>query len=194
MSERGFTLVEVVVALALAAGLMILVSAALGLGFTGLERLDAAADRIARRGHADAVLRRQIAAAYPAADARSSDSSFSGRPDALVFTALDGASGPGLYRVWVTVERGGTLVLARHALGTVPPAPIERAVLADGVADFRLAYFGAATPGETPAWHESWENRRTLPALVSVRFDLAAEGGRQWPAAVIRVWAAEAGP
>jgi prepilin-type N-terminal cleavage/methylation domain-containing protein len=189
--EAGFTLIEVLVALAATAMLMLVLFAAIGLGFTGMRRIDASAERLERRGHIDYVLRRQFAATYPVADERPGERPFSGRPDLVTFLALDGATGPGIYRVWLTVEQNRSLVMTRQSLAGGGGPAIERAVLARGVDEFRLSYFGRVAVAEEARWHASWEDRRLLPELVRVHLVLEDDRGGAWPDAVVRLWAAE---
>jgi hypothetical protein len=183
----------VLVALAATAALMLVLFAAIGLGFTGMRRVEASADRLERRGHIDFVLRRQFAATYPVADERPGERPFSGRPDLVTFLALDGATGPGIYRVFLTVEADRSLVMTRQSLAGGGGPAIERAVLARGVEAFRLSYFGRLSQNEEARWHPQWEERRLLPELVRVHLVLEDDRGGAWPDAVVRLWAAERG-
>jgi general secretion pathway protein J len=192
--ERGFTLVEVIVAVALTAALVALLFAGIGIGFKGMARVDAGAERLERRRQIEFMLRRQLGAAYPASDTRPTESTFGGTPEAVTFLALDGATGPGFYRVWIALETDGRdrrLVMTRHAIAGGSVVGFDRAVLARDVAEFRLSYFGTANPNEPPRWVERWEQRRWLPDLVRVRLTLTGEGGHAWPDAMIRLWTAE---
>jgi prepilin-type N-terminal cleavage/methylation domain-containing protein len=193
VNDRGFTLVEVIVALAATAALTATLFAAIGLGFTGMHRVEAGAERLERRGHIDFVLRRQLAAAYPASDERPAERTFTGKPDIVTFLALDGATGPGFYRVWLTTEADGSLVMTRQSLAGGSLQAVERSVLARGVKQFRLDYFGRAAPSDEPAWQARWEGRRLLPDLVRVHLALADDGARRWPDTVVRLWAADRG-
>ncbi len=60
-AERGFTLVEVIVAVALTSAILAVLFAGIGIGFKGMARIDADADRLERR-QIDFLLRRQLAA------------------------------------------------------------------------------------------------------------------------------------
>ena len=192
---RGFTLIEVLVALALTSGLLLALFSGVSLGVAGMTRLDDQVARIEARRNLDFALRREIAAAYPAGDGPMTAATFVGRPTAVSFLSLAGGAAPGYARIWLMLEEAPdahgvrNLVLMRR-----PQAPgqwfgIERVVLARGVARFRLAYFGATTPADPPAWHGHWEGYRAPPELIRISLALDNDGGYAWPDEVVRVWA-----
>lgn len=191
--ERGFTLIELMVALALTAAILVLLFTAIGLGFKGMGRLDDQVARIEARRSLSFTLRRQISAAYPAIVGPAVVATFVGQPTAMSFLSLEGAAGPGYSRVWLMLEdtpAGRNLVLMRR-----PQAPgvwfgFERTVLARGVARFSLAYFGAAAPTAPRDWHDSWEGFRTPPELIRIALALTSDGPYTWPDEVVRIWTA----
>ena len=191
--EAGFTLIELMVALALTAAILVLLFSGIGLGFKGMGRLDDQVARIEARRSLAFTLRRQISAAYPATQGPAVGATFVGQPSAMSFLSLEGATGPGYSRVWLMVEdtpTGRNLVLMRR-----PQAPgvwfgFERSVLARGVTSFSLAYFGAATPSTPPTWRENWEGFRTPPELIRIALALASDGTYAWPDEIVRIWTA----
>ncbi len=197
--ERGFTLIELLVALALSAALLAVLFSGISLGVKGMARLDDQVARIEARRQLAFALRRELAAAYPASEGPAAAATFVGQPAALSFLSLAGGAGPGYARVWLMIEDaragaagGRNLVLMRRAQAPGQWFGLERVVLARGVADFKLAYFGATVPSEAPAWHDRWEGHRAAPELVRVSLALTSDGAYRWPDAVVRLWAAAA--
>jgi general secretion pathway protein J len=190
--SRGFTLVEVLVALALASLVLVVLFTGVRLGFTGLQRIEARAESLETRRNVTFVLRRQLAAAYPGVLGEVTTPSFVGAPSVASFLALESNAGPGFYRIWIALEddrAGRRLVLLRQSGGG-----IERAVLARNVREFRLAYFGAPTATDERAWRDRWERSRRAPEAVSVGLALDSDGDRAWPEDVVRIWSGSDGP
>lgn len=183
-AQRGFTLVEVLVALAVLALVV-------AFGFTGLRHaadawavLDRQGRHAADLGAVQDVLRSLIAGAYPEAEPDGRGSyvvAFQGRGDALDFVARMPARTelPGFRRITLALddgEGGRRLVLGWAG----EPAQGEGAgstVLVEGVRALRVRYFG--DDGSGRRWHEAWSGRKALPALVAMEMDLA--DGRVWP-------------
>jgi prepilin-type N-terminal cleavage/methylation domain-containing protein len=195
--EAGFTLIELMVGLALTAAILVLLFSGIGLGFKGMSRLDDQVARIEARRSLAYTLRRQIAAAYPATVGPAAGATFVGHPAMMSFLSLEGAAGPGYSRVWLMLEdtpSGRNLVLMRR-----PQAPdvwfgFERTVLARGVTRFSVAYFGGATPSGPHDWHDDWEGFRAPPELIRIALALTSDGSYGWPDEVVHIWTAGVQP
>lgn len=171
-SEAGFTLLELLVAMA--------VLALLATALTGVTRFAMQAwDRTARHSIAietvarvDRTLRRQIDAIVSAGAL----GEVSGRPP-LFFGARDGfgwvartpslAGKPGLHgqRVRLTARQG--LILESWPLSEPDHVDVAPLVRTDRV---RFSYFGQATPQEPPRWHPRWAAGPIPPRLVRMEF------------------------
>jgi len=183
----GFTLVEMLAALALSALVSLILLHGIRMAATGFERHTRAAEQLDARQALDDILRRTLGAA--AAISRSAGGDFRGQPDAIEFLGLAEDSGPGLYRIDLAVDRArrDRPLILRRRLAT--PAGDPRAavsIVATQVRDFRLAYFGTLSGDVTPAWHDTWQQFDILPRLVRVILD--SDGDGPHPPLVVRLW------
>lgn len=174
--ERGFTLIEMLVTLALVA----MLTGAL----VGFVRIAAATwDRVAQRTAAtdglvrlDRTVRRQLSAIVQAGAL----GEVVGQPP-LFFGSYDGfgwvartpaqAMRPGLYGQRIRAVPGQGLILESwpierpEAIETAPLAPAE------GIS---FAYFGSVVPGEPSRWHRRWAAGPIPPRLVRIDFPAAS--------------------
>jgi general secretion pathway protein J len=185
---QGFTLIELVIALALTGIVALLALEGVRLNAMALGRLSDRTDRLeARRGLED-LLRRELGAAF-AASLRRDQPVFAGSPEAVRFLTLAEDGGAGIWRVTLAVEaRDGVrrLTLTRRRREALGAAGEQRAVLVPRLGALRIAYFGSDTPGATARWQDEWQGRRDLPTLV--RFDLDAGDGLVRPPLLVRLW------
>lgn len=173
----GFTLIEVAVALALAALVGLIVLQGLRFTASAYERVARHADRLDDRTSLEALLRRALATAAP--------ESFQGGPDRLSFVTVADDGGAGLYRVELgTVD--GEIVLTRRLAAPFGDPQVQRSVVS--ARGLRLAYFGAAGPADAPAWRERWEAIARPPQLVRIILDTPGDDPR--PPLVVRLWSA----
>jgi len=196
----GFTLVEVLVALAVLSLLLVALYAGLRGAARSWERAEAQAARSEALRVTEAFLRRYLERALPLLRRREGrwQVLFEGEPDGLRFATVMPAhlGGGGIYEVSLTVEdgeEGPALELARRLLHPdldeldveeLPRGLADRSVLVEGVEALELAYLGAERPGMSPRWSERWTAPRRLPDLVRVR--LVRAGGEPWPEILIR--------
>jgi general secretion pathway protein J len=186
----GFTLVELLIALALTGIVALLMLEGVRFSALGLGRLSDLADRLEARRSLEDLLRRELGA-VTVAPLLATVPALVGEPQSLQFLTLANDTGAGLYRVKLAIEtRGDTrqLVLTRRRIDAPATADAQRAVLVPRLRDLRIAYFGAATPGSDAQWQEEWTGRRDPPALVRFAFD--AGDGLARPPLIVRLWAA----
>lgn len=188
-SELGFTLVELLVSLALIAGAAVLLLD----GMAGTRRVWDRVEAGGRSGEATAaaqgILRRMIDQAYPWTSFTGSHPSvvFDGSPREMVFIgaapANDGPSRLRRYHLYAAAD-GSLRIDIGEADREASPA-VERRVLLDRVGGIELGYFGAAPPDNSPRWRDRWVGQPALPTLIrlKLRFDGTA---RPWPELVMR--------
>jgi general secretion pathway protein J len=199
--SQGFTLVELLVALALFALLSVLLFGGLRFGTRATERGTARLDAAAEIGTAMGVLRRELANAQPLEKDENGRKSiaFAGEAENVAFTAmLPGYLAPGGWHVMRAAfePRGGDgeLVLTWRLVrdqpdGAAGPAS-GRAVLLAHVKQVDFAYFGVQADGDQPSWHARWQDAAALPALVRLHVELA--DGRSVPDLIVALRAAGA--
>jgi general secretion pathway protein J len=192
---RGFTLLEVLVTIALLSLLALMLMSGLRFGGRAWER-SAAQDR-----HIDDVriaagfLRTSIGQAYPLldqGDATRPQISFSGEAKAVHYLAPmpQVLGSAGMARVDLHLERSTAgssrlIIDLQRELAFPDAAPWPSTLLLDQVQDIDIAYFGAAERGQDPAWQDHWEGAMALPELVRIRVTFPPGDGRVWPDLVI---------
>ncbi len=195
--ERGFTLLELLIAMTLLGLLMLGLFGGLRLGARVWEASDA---RSADRARIEAVqrfIRTYLGQARPLAAAdRTGDNvvAFIGRGERLDFTAVLPAhlSAGGFEHVALSLadhDDGHGLVLehgplqrredGRAELFQLDEA--ETAVLLDNLVAVEFSYYGARNRGEDAEWTDRWDDDQRLPLLVRIRIEFPESDRRIWP-------------
>lgn len=201
--ERGFTLVEVVLAMTLLATMMLLLYSGLGFALRSWDAAEANGRRFADRRVAQNFLRREIAELFPMRwkDPMEVKVAFDGQPDALRFVSsrAPGIQLGGLALVGLTVEEGrerGTRDLVmRRAMpddAAVDFGPLEQGephVILEGVESVQFRYFGAENDFSEPQWHDAWKFPARVPQMV--RMTVRVADGTVLPDMVVRVMLGE---
>ncbi|KQT49168.1 hypothetical protein ASG52_09350 [Methylobacterium sp. Leaf456] len=191
--ESGFTLIEMIVSLALMsliAMLLIQSLQATGLVTRSAQRLAAQEEVQLVRGH----LRRTLAnVVRRRRDGRRV--AFLGQGEALTATIGANVEAERLseiaFGLSVAATPGGTgLALVEDIRVTSDAATgPQREILLEGIVGLRLRYFGVLGQGGAsdwqPRWVTSWQRRDRLPTLVEVSVDFPAADARRWPALVL---------
>ncbi|MCF4164786.1 prepilin-type N-terminal cleavage/methylation domain-containing protein [Zavarzinia compransoris] len=179
--QRGVSLVESLVALALLAFLSLLMLQGVASGSLlvgGAMRRTATAETIEG---AQALLRQRITRAWPATryDQGPPVADFGGDDRNLTFWAPPPeAGGPGPMRRYHLEIAGGDLVLSgRPGLARRDATP---EVLLRGVRRLAIAYLDDA--GE---WRRDWAGQARPPRLVRIEVEFPAGDGRWWPALLV---------
>lgn len=201
--DAGYTLIEILVSLALLALLLALMPATLRMARQSWQA-DAQLERSASLATATDTLRRALAATIPAPIGRSGTAAttllFEGRGETLSFVAPapQGLNSGGLqvFSIASRPRTGGrpgrdlVLALRPYALGESIDRSADRAaqdgqatansnrsgsetILAEDIGTLEFRYFGQAPAQSVEVWSSTWANRPTLPLLVEVAFTLA---------------------
>jgi general secretion pathway protein J len=196
---RGFTLLELTIALVLLALMAGILYGALGFAGTASDKGEAKADANAGMRLAEAFLRAQLETQHPLRLRKVAEFPllFAGERDDLRYAAplpARVATG-GVWYFRLTVARDdprSPLVLERvvpDVNAARPPefaADVDRSVLAQDIAEIRIGYFGrdaGAINADEPTWRDRWDNAQRLPLLV--RIDVTPKTGAPWPTLVV---------
>lgn len=194
-AQCGFTLIEMLVAISVAALLVSLVYGAIRVGQRSAHALSAQAEEseimlIGWRFLHDAVTRSR-----PLGDPldTTNQTGFRGTSDSLEFVAEVPAyvGIGGTMRIRLDIEAdidGEQLVLSRERYDKSPLAQgapaIEQAVLIENLERLQISYLGQISDDGGPAWQSHWAHPRLLPNLV--RIAVTPAHGRAWPEMIAR--------
>jgi general secretion pathway protein J len=194
---RGFTLIELSIALVLLALMASTLYGSLSLAGASWDKGEAKAQRSSEMRLTEDFLRRTLTSQHPLRLHKVIEQPmyFLGTRDALSYAAaLPGRAGAGMYYFNIAVAPNGDssrLILSRqipdYAATRVPDFDgTESSVLADGIAEVRFGYYGR-DPGSAdvvpPTWRDRWDDQQHLPDLI--RIDVKPATGDAWPTLVI---------
>ena len=195
---RGFTLVELTIALVLLALLAAVLSGALGFAGTSVDRAEQKVDATSGMRLSQAFLRANLEEQHPLRMRKIVELPllFTGERDEVRYTAPLPArvAGGGIwfYRLALLRDDARTPLVLERAIPDLNAAQIpdfrdaERSVLAQDIAELKLGYFGrdaGANDANEPTWRDRWDDNQRLPLLI--RIDVAPKRGPAWPTLVI---------
>jgi general secretion pathway protein J len=197
-SQRGFTLLELTIALVLLALMSAVMFGSLSFAGRSWDGGEAKAAQVSEMRQTEEFLRSQISSQFPLRARKVAEFPlfFVGTADEIRYAAAlpSRVAEGGLYYFRVSVIRDGErsrLVQDRvipdpDAVGEIEFRDAERAVLAEGIGQLKLEYFGRdanAAESDAPTWRDRWDDHQRLPLLV--RIDVVPEKGLPWPRLVI---------
>ena len=198
-SQRGFTLIELVVATALLGTMMVLMYSGLTFSLRGWDAGAANGQRIADRRIGENFLRRELSEIFPMRwkDPMVLRLAFEGETQRVRFVSSRPAdvTGGGLSLVGLDVEAGAdsrdrSLVMRRampddDAKDFGPLDSAKGTVILAGVDSVAFSYFGSENDFTDPKWSDSWTYVGRVPQMVRMR--IRTVDGTMLPEMVIRV-------
>lgn len=195
---RGFTLIEVVVSIALFALLMGVVYSGFSIAVRAYDAAESRVGKIERMRLISAFIRRSLsgAQALALADGGEWALQFEGAADRIRYVAdLPGYVGiSGLHEIVLELEPSGEqhdLVMRRRVLSTDRDGQVlgdfDTRVLAEGIEAFSLRFYGAENSGGEgvadgvvePTWQDAWQAVKNMPLLVEL--SVTPFGEPPWP-------------
>ena len=188
--EAGFTLVEVLVALALFSLLTTLLFSNVRLGLRAWQTGSVRNELLVRTAASQDLLRRLIGNAYPMlVGAAGTDPlvDFEGTKDAVSFLSdapvVTGGAGRFHFKLFPEQRQDQTDLVVSSAPELANPQDTSmttKSLLLADVEHVEFAYSVSSEKGET-TWSSTWGKRSHLPALVRVRVAFRSGDTRLWP-------------
>lgn len=196
---RGFTLVEVMVAMVLLSATMLLLYSGLSFALRSWDAGDVNGRRTADRRLGENFLRRELSELFPMRfkDATQLKVAFEGGASRIRFvsTRAPGVQMGGVSLVGIEVEddrekRARDLVMYRampddEAKDFAPLDRGERHLLVAGIREVAFGYFGSENEFAEPRWQDTWDHAGRIPEMVRIR--MRAADGEPLPELVVRL-------
>lgn len=183
--QAGYSLVELLVVLALLGLIAIAISGGMSFGARVWERTESEVARVetARGGHA--YLRNLLSHVYPRVANEGQGLAFAGSRDGVTFLSLPATGdSAGVARMTLRLLRDGAgLSLVLEQANERGIGDKREDVLLRDAREVQFAY-GEVTGGAI-AWSDNWRDRSQLPTLIRVRIVFRDARGR-WPDLVVR--------
>lgn len=203
--EAGFTLAEMLVALAITALVAVVLFGAVGQWRVSAAHAADADARFTRIFTAEQLLRTRIAALRPDKDPQNAGASLDldGDTTRFEFTAPppDRVAPDAPWRYRLLRAGDGALVLYGistlaagvdlHDPGVTGWQPVP---LVEGTAGLAISYYGTDPVSHALTWQDDWSRRPALPRLVRIRVRFAEGDPRVWPELDIAPRAASPAP
>lgn len=191
ITMTGFTLLEMLIVLALLGLLATVLTGAIYLGVTARARVTAVTTDEADFVALQRILNNQLSLAYPdwinAGQYQEVD--FTGGARQLQFLApalMVQGTGFAAYSLSLGQVNGHSALLLRSSFPAGGNASTLTAEFARGLVSVSFSYFGLPRDGTTPLWQDSWSMRSTPPGLIAIKIIFPKDDRRVWPVLIIR--------
>lgn len=189
--QRGFTLLELIVALSLTVLITLAVFGALQLAARAGEKGSAHSDRTNEIRVVRDWMRRQIEHARPIRIKNESGETvvaFWGEGAAVRFIAPLpahlGGGGLSLVTLGIDEQRSPLELTVTYRLFHPDVAEDthrpEQKVLLDAIEYARFRFYGAVDKDEAPTWHARWDSVEFMPSLIALEIGFEARPGTDW--------------
>jgi general secretion pathway protein J len=199
LTQRGFTLLELLISITLLGMILVLLFGGLRLGVRSWDAVQQQVDNLNTVRSVESFLRREMAQTQPYRwkSGTGQRLAFLGERSKVNFVAQLPAriGGGGLYAISLEIEHRakGKRLVWRHlplsplvqdfaAVSQAPEIILAGAEL-NAVDDIWLTYFGRANDAAAPAWVDRWESDARLPMLIKIQVRFA--NGSEWPDFVV---------
>jgi general secretion pathway protein J len=189
-AQRGFTLIEVLLAMGLLAAVLSLLFGAFRFAGQAWEAGESRAVTASNVRHAQMFMRREMERAFAQRwreqGAQTARIAFEGEEQSIKFMVprAGGSRSSGLVAVSFALldesnfeRRQKRLVVQRETLDSSSTdfdklGQAEPRALLENVASVSFEYFGTANDKDDPTWRGNWEPKQRLPQLVKVKIEL----------------------
>lgn len=189
VNERGYSLVELLVVLALAGLIAIAMSGGIRFGVRAWERTGVHVETLEHMQGAQALLRNVLSNIAPRLfdPGMSVHDTFVGDRQRMTFTATaPPALGAGLGRFTLAATRAGDAMGLQIAWRPERGTRSQRGqVLLQGARAISFTYAAPNTAG-TLVWTDTWSADAGMPVLIRIRAEFAQSAAKRWPDLVVR--------
>lgn len=187
-SSAGFTLIEVVLALAIFALMGGILYGAFALAHSAVEKSQVSFARNQKSRSVSDLLASYVRSTYPYRESLQDQTVFfAGETDNLTFVSAysHGMGGRGMAKITIAKDAGskGAALRLEEAVPvrlndeTVPSGQTHSLTLRENMTDFRLTYLDPQANEET--WEERWDGRERRVLPRAVRFTYRDENGKE---------------
>ncbi len=185
--DAGFTLVELLVSLALLGIAAVLIAQSFRLDRNALWRLQARASAGEEIAAAQNLIRSRVEHLFAQAhfDNAGPSVEMEGASDHLDFLASSPNLLTPIQRYRLSLNPAGDLDLAGAATGGGSASSSDPTLLR-GVQHLEISYYGPSGPSHARGWTHDWSMQASPPELVRVRLNFAAGDRHVWPELIMR--------